>query len=264
MQMPSFLEPREARYVIPSTGYYDFRVAGASGGTTPSPTGGGIGALVGGELFLAAGETLDVLVGGGPSGIGSNGSGGGGAGVASSSVKVCCLPRAAAAALFSRAAAGLLESAPAAIHPVRKVTAAEVAAAFPYCRLCLPEGYGVARRRADRFPMAAKARWRALSRVIVLGSARAGATAAAAGADIMVVAAAAGAPGGSSGQGGYSYVIDTARNAFGITGGNPGVNGYVPINFVAAPEPSTWAMTLAGFAGLGWLARLRSRKMSPT
>jgi hypothetical protein len=26
------------------------------------------------------------------------------------------------------------------------------------------------------------------------------------------------------------------------------------------PEPSTWAMTLAGFAGLGWLARLRKRK----
>jgi hypothetical protein len=26
-------------------------------------------------------------------------------------------------------------------------------------------------------------------------------------------------------------------------------NGYVSINFVAAPEPSTWAMTLMGFAG---------------
>ena len=74
-----------------------------------------------------------------------------------------------------------------------------------------------------------------------------------------------GAPGRFN-QGGYSYVIDTARNAFGITGGNgttfPG-NGYVSINFVAAPEPSTWAMTLTGFAGLGWLARLRRRKTSP-
>jgi hypothetical protein len=28
------------------------------------------------------------------------------------------------------------------------------------------------------------------------------------------------------------------------------------------PEPSTWAMTLAGFAGLGWLARTRGRKTS--
>ena len=66
-------------------------------------------------------------------------------------------------------------------------------------------------------------------------------------------------------------MIDTARNAFGITGGNgfsaytrfTGANGYVSINFVGAPEPSTWAMTLMGFAGLGWLARLRRRKLTP-
>jgi MYXO-CTERM domain-containing protein len=62
-------------------------------------------------------------------------------------------------------------------------------------------------------------------------------------------------------------VIDTARNAFGITGGNmnggPDGDGYVSINFVAAPELSTWTMTLMGFAGLGWLARLRRRKVTP-
>ena len=65
-------------------------------------------------------------------------------------------------------------------------------------------------------------------------------------------------------------MINTARNAFGITGGNMGgymfgyaANGYVSINYVAAPEPSTWAMTLTGFAGLGWLARLRRRKLTP-
>jgi hypothetical protein len=75
---------------------------------------------------------------------------------------------------------------------------------------------------------------------------------------------------GSGGGGGYSFVIDTARNAFGITGGNgnaqfgDGANGYVSINFAgSAPEPSTWAMTLTGFAGLGWLARLRRRKLTP-
>jgi len=67
-------------YLIPSTGWYDFRVAGSAGGTDSSPDGGGIGALVGGELFLAAGETLDVIVGGEPSGIGPNASGGGGGG----------------------------------------------------------------------------------------------------------------------------------------------------------------------------------------
>jgi hypothetical protein len=30
----------------------------------------------------------------------------------------------------------------------------------------------------------------------------------------------------------------------------------------AVPEPSTWAMTLGGFAGLGWVARQRRRKVT--
>jgi hypothetical protein len=49
----------------------------------------------------------------------------------------------------------------------------------------------------------------------------------------------------------------------GYIGGGYAGTGYVSINFVAAPEPSTWAMTLTGFAGLGWLARLRRRKLRP-
>lgn len=32
---------------------------------------------------------------------------------------------------------------------------------------------------------------------------------------------------------------------------------------IGVPEPSTWAMMLAGFAGLGWLARLRRRRLTP-
>jgi hypothetical protein len=74
-----------------------------------------------------------------------------------------------------------------------------------------------------------------------------------------------GGAGGYGGSGGYSYV--TALNPFGITGGNGGdfgaANGYVSIDFVAAPEPSTWAMTIMGFAGLGWLAHMRRRKLTP-
>jgi hypothetical protein len=68
-------------YIIPTTGYYDFRVAGAQGGASGSL--GGYGAVVGGELFLQAGTTLDVVVGGysGNAGtLGGNGSGGGGGG----------------------------------------------------------------------------------------------------------------------------------------------------------------------------------------
>jgi MYXO-CTERM domain-containing protein len=38
-------------------------------------------------------------------------------------------------------------------------------------------------------------------------------------------------------------------------------DGEVSIN--AIPEPSTWVTALAGFAGLGWLARMRRRKLTP-
>src|ERR1700733_9554103 len=55
--------PGSDEYIIPSTGYYDFTVAGAQGG--PSGKVGGLGAIVGGELFFEAGDTLDILAGGG-------------------------------------------------------------------------------------------------------------------------------------------------------------------------------------------------------
>ena len=42
---------------------------------------------------------------------------------------------------------------------------------------------------------------------------------------------------------------------YGFFGGN--------IELSTVPEPSTWAMMLIGFAGLGWLARLRRRKLTP-
>jgi hypothetical protein len=37
----------------------------------------------------------------------------------------------------------------------------------------------------------------------------------------------------------------------------------IPPSSPSVPEPSTWAMALAGFGGLGWLARLRARKSKP-
>jgi hypothetical protein len=44
-------------------------------------------------------------------------------------------------------------------------------------------------------------------------------------------------------------------------------NGYVSIDFVgqAVPEPSTWAMMLAGFSALGGMLLRRGRKgITPT
>ena len=72
-----FAGPEGAQYVIPSTGYYEFKVAGADGGNNGEGPGGD-GAVVGGELFFDAGDLLALIVGG--NGVGSlgNGSGGGG------------------------------------------------------------------------------------------------------------------------------------------------------------------------------------------
>jgi hypothetical protein len=39
--------------------------------------------------------------------------------------------------------------------------------------------------------------------------------------------------------------------------------GGLTVTTTAIPEPSTWAMTLAGFAGLGWLAHMRRREPTP-
>jgi len=68
-------------YITPVAGVYDIMAAGAQGGTGGSPTG-GLGAFISGDIYLTAGETLDIVVGG----AGTNGSvcvgvcGGGGGG----------------------------------------------------------------------------------------------------------------------------------------------------------------------------------------
>ena len=62
-------------------------------------------------------------------------------------------------------------------------------------------------------------------------------------------------------------MIKTALDAFGITGGNSGANGYVSIDFIGSsvPEASTWAMMLAGFSALGGMLLRRGRKaITPT
>ena len=68
-----------------------------------------------------------------------------------------------------------------------------------------------------------------------------------------------GTPLGYGGGGGGSIAIGVQESEL-FAGVNSG-NGF--INIAIVPEPSTWAMMLAGFAGLGWLARQRRRKLRP-
>ena len=71
---------------------------------------------------------------------------------------------------------------------------------------------------------------------------------------------------GGGGGGGGSFNLGTyAMGLPGIRAGNGEVDitEFIVRGAPAVPEPSTWAMTPTGFAGLGWLARLRRRKLTP-
>jgi hypothetical protein len=70
--------------------------------------------------------------------------------------------------------------------------------------------------------------------------------------------------GGYGGGGGGSYLASLFKDQVLTAGVNSG-NGSISIDLLppAVPEASTWAMMLAGFAGLGWLAHTRGRKTSP-
>jgi PEP-CTERM motif len=70
---------------------------------------------------------------------------------------------------------------------------------------------------------------------------------------------------GFAGGGGGSYLAASLFTDRVLTAGVNSGDGSITITPLtpAVPEPSTWAMMLAGFAGLGWLARLRRRKLTP-
>jgi hypothetical protein len=64
-----------------TTGTYDITAYGAQGGTSVNGNAGGLGAEIGGDFSLTAGEVLDIIVGGQGSGDLLGGGGGGGSGV---------------------------------------------------------------------------------------------------------------------------------------------------------------------------------------
>jgi PEP-CTERM motif len=69
---------------------------------------------------------------------------------------------------------------------------------------------------------------------------------------------------GDDGFGGGSYLAPSLFINQALTAGVHSGDGSIDIELLkVVPEPSTWAMTLIGFAGLGWLTRMRKRKTSP-
>lgn len=271
-----FGNPGIEGFLIPSTGYYDFTVAGAQGGGSVGQAEGGFGAIVGGELFFAAGNTLEIVVGGaGGSGDVFNGYGGGGGG--GSFVFGPGLLFAAGGGGGASFPSGGVEGGPGIGHGGRPAGQGSYGGGggggVPNPNPVVPGTPPQEQAQAGVFPFGGAA---ACCAFVGAEGGPSGGYGGGGGGGYNGGGGGGGAPGGSGslgtpgGEGGFSYVIGTARNAFGITGGNgndilPPANGYVSIDFVrsAVPEPSTWAMTLAGFAGLGWLARRRRHKTSP-
>jgi hypothetical protein len=64
-------------------------------------------------------------------------------------------------------------------------------------------------------------------------------------------------------RGNHAPAIDAWRQSGADFDESAWVAATAESEIAAVPEPSTWAMMLAGFAGLGWLARSRGRKASP-
>ncbi|MFZ0606021.1 MAG: hypothetical protein WAN05_32510 [Roseiarcus sp.] len=166
-------------YIIPSTGWYDFTVAGAAGGDDGAPDGGGDGAVVGGELFLAARTTLEVLVGGENGGqtFGGNGSGGGGGSFLWYDDLLFAAGGGGGAGF--NGPPGGRESAPAAIRPVQRAMEAPVGVAFPPTTRSRAWILSRSRRKTGPFPVVVKGLGYALRLVFVAQSRRWAAMAAA-------------------------------------------------------------------------------------
>jgi hypothetical protein len=260
-----------SEYIVPSTGWYDFTVAGAQGGSLFGN--GGDGALVGGDLLLKAGTTLGILVGGEGGYLMGNGSGGGGGGgsfVFGTGSLLFAAGGGSGAAFLGGGSPGIGSGPrPSGGSGYGYGGAGGLGVPFAYPGTAGPNGYvpGLP-ATCGSFPNGGNGAQGcfapASGGVVGFAAAGNGGYGGGGGGGYGGGGGGGGAPGGAAGQGGYSYVIKTARDAFGTTGGNPGYSGYVSINAVV-PEPSTWAMMLAGFSALGAMLFRRGRKgITPT
>ena len=272
---PTFITPGMFSSVVPTTGEYALDILGASGGASIN-TVGGLGAEVSGDIVLTAGEFLTLFVGGHGqnAGLFFGGGGGGGGGFISLGQCPCCRWR--------REAGRAIGST---VVPDRPGPAAEREEG-PYGGAGGANGTGggggslcpTLKRRRRRGCRLRRRRG---------GGAGAGINS---GSGAIFPNGGGGVGGGGVGGGGYGGGGGSGFNGGGGGGGLSGEqtaaaplfmaklltsqvltagvhsgDGSITIDLLpaAVPEPSTWAMTLAGFAGLGWLASRRRRKLGP-
>jgi hypothetical protein len=260
-------------YLVPETGEYEITVAGAQGGSSSEGNPGGLGAIAGGDIFLRQSELLHIFVGGagfslpGYAGGGGGGTflgnpnrvffiagGGGGGGSGDRSIADGRPGRTQRSGGDGRGGnGGYGGSGGFDGYGGQDPTGLNGGGGTGYGA---PGGDGLAGRR---------------------GQSGAGGDYAAGGVPGGGFGGGGGGLNGGGGGGGFSgggggtggnkagggggggsgsFIIGRATDTFAFAGANSG-NGYASIMLV--PEPSTWAMILAGFSAMGVMLARRAR-----
>jgi PEP-CTERM motif len=261
-------------YVVPETGEYEIILKGAQGGSSSDGNAGGLGAVVGGDIFLKQNELLGIFVGGagysplGYAGGGGGGTflgnpnkvffiagGGGGGGYGDRSIADGRPGRAQRSASAGRGGNGGYGG-----SGGYGGEGGQDATGFNG-----GGGSGLNSYGGDGFPgkkglsgSGGYAYYGGLPGGGFGGGGGAGYSGGGGGGGFSGGGGGTGGnkAGGGGGGGGGSFIIGRATDTFGFTGANSG-NGYASIMMV--PEPSTWAMILAGFSALGVMLARRAR-----
>ena len=263
-------------FTVATSGLYDIEADGAQGGASFTFSG-GAGAQVGGDIFLTAGETVHIVVGGvggsGAGGVGYAGGGGGYSGVFSAQGALVVAGGGGGAAAYGGNGGSGLASTTGGNGDgpnggqggANGLGGAGGAGAgggggggtgfhsygSPNTGSLYHAGGGQGYIGGTPFDGAGAGGFG--------GGGGGGLYGGGGGGGFSGGGGGAGGNPGTSGGGG-SYVAPGGLDLIGMDGANSG-NGIVTINEVsgAVPEASTWAMMLAGFTGLGALA-LRKKK----
>jgi PEP-CTERM motif len=263
------ITPGPTTFTAPETGVYDILAFGAQGGTGDSGAG-GLGAEVGGDFELTKGEVLSIVVGG-QGGAGIAGGGGGGTFVVSDLTRAILIGGGGggtAGGGFGVGGPGLMSGGG---GGSRGVGGGLGGADGSGGRTGLSRGGGAGGGLNSAGASASGGGGGGAAAGGAGGAGRNGGSVGGVGGGGgggggFVLAGgggggfSGGGGGGAGGGGGGGSLNDAFANLIGFDGVRSG-NGELEIDFVApaVPEPSTWAMLLLGFAGLGALAYRRNR-----
>jgi hypothetical protein len=250
------------QYDVTKAGYYQIDAYGAQGGAQGDA---GLGAAVGGDIYLAASTKLEVLVGGAGSWFPNyGGSGGGASAVFTPALAPLVVAGAGGGASWFGYGGGAGQSGPA--YGSHGGTGGSggggqlggggggwlgpgagggspTAGGGGYGPPSFAGGTGGLSENDVTFPGCC-------------GSAPGGGFGGGGGGGYSGGGGGGGYSGGADGEGGGSYVVAGATHILGESGVQSG-NGLVTIDFLGVPEPSAWSLMITGLGFLGYVLRRR-------